>query len=154
MSKKYQLLCILLFLSLGINVILSGFLLQPKAPEPEPVVVEIEDFTYGAVVGRGFLTDPEDIAVVLDCIDNLTLYEEEDKDRIVPLGGVIRIQLYRNGDIREYSFAGSYYEKYGGGGQVKDHQDPNVKNWYRSPTDITLFLQEHIQKTYPVPDWG
>ena len=123
---------------------------QPSQPEDTapPVVIEVEDLHYGYVIGRGIITDPQEVQTVLDCIESLEFYS--DSGKIVPMGGIIQIHIFRDGDVLSYSFAGGLPE---GGGQVSDHQDPEVANWYRSEKDITAFLEDHIQKTYPPPDW-
>ena len=143
MSKKYQLLRILLFLSLGVNVILFGLLLQPKAPEPEPVVIQIEKSWYRFIVGRGVITDPEEVAVVLDCIDRMEFFGDDLS--LIPMGGGITIYIYQEGEVKGYTFDE--------GGKIRDHQDLSENNWYLSPHDITPFLEEHIQKTYPYPEF-
>lgn len=147
--KKVPLLAVFCIVLTVLSVTLMYLLWQQSKSETTPVVIGVEDLQYGYVVGRGIITDSQEVQTVLDCVESLEFYSNS--GAIVPNGGIVEIHIFQNGDIQSYSFAGGLPE---GGGQVKDHQDPEVKNWYRSEKDITAFLEDHIQKTYPPPDWG
>lgn len=149
MTNKVRFLTLLCIGLSVLSVVLLYLLWRPsEEPQAAPVVIEVEDLQYGYVIGRGIITDLQEVQTVLDCIENLEFYSSS--GAIVPSGGIIEIHIFQNGDVLTYSFAGGLSE---GGGQVKDQQDPDVKNWYRSEKDITSFLEDHIQKTYPAPDW-
>lgn len=147
MKKIFRLCCIG---SLLMNIVLFLLLVQlqradlEKTPFVAETTVVIEKVYYGNVVGRGIITDPADVAVVLDCIDHLEFYAD-DID-LAYMGGGIEVYLYQDSDVKSYTF--------GDGAQIKDHQDPHPVRWFRSPGEsIVPFLEEHIQKTYPYPEF-
>ena len=137
--RRIAMFCLLITIQIVIALLCYEYF---RAKYEQTPVITVTRTHYGAVVGMGLIRDADDIQRVLDCVDNLE-FSIDDINK-VNTGGGYEVAIFQDGTIRRYVFVG---------GLIKDLQEENTRYWFHSQDELLPFLEEHLQKRYPYPEY-